>query len=85
MEVPAASPPRKEHPVSTEQQAGWSPEPVWTFRGEGGVEKISCRSRSRTPDRQFRSLLPVPVTNSPIHIVVQLILPGDMRPGYVGP
>jgi hypothetical protein len=52
--------------------------------GRFGGEKISCRSRSRTPDRQFRILVAVPVTNSPIHVVVQLVLVGDTPPGYVG-
>ena len=31
LHVPVALPPAKERSVPTEQEAGWAPEPVWTF------------------------------------------------------
>jgi hypothetical protein len=45
--VPAASPPRKEPPVPIGQEAGWTPEPVWTtWRREN-----SCPHRDSNSDR----------------------------------
>jgi hypothetical protein len=41
-----ASPPGKGPPVTTVQEAGWAPEPVWTQRLE---EKSFCLYRDRTP------------------------------------
>jgi hypothetical protein len=41
-----ALPPGKESPVPIVQEAGWTPEPVWTQRLE---EKSSATVRDRTP------------------------------------
>jgi hypothetical protein len=51
--APAALlPPGKWPPVPIVQEAGWSPEPVWTKRL---YEKIICPRRGPNPDRPARS------------------------------
>jgi len=41
----AGLPPRKERPVPIEQETGWAPEPVWTFR----IREISLHRPSIEP------------------------------------
>jgi hypothetical protein len=44
--APATLPSGKEHPVPIRQEAGWEPEPVWTWCR---IEKFLAPTRNRTP------------------------------------
>jgi hypothetical protein len=46
LHVPAALPPGKELSVPIVQEAGWAPEPVWTF---WSTEKCLSPDGNRTP------------------------------------
>lgn len=48
---------RKITPVPFESEAGWAPDPVWTFSKRG---KFLVSDGIRNPDRPVRSLVAIP-------------------------
>jgi len=52
---------RKRTPVTTEEEAGWAPEPIWTsLRRENYLDT----ARMRSSDRPAFSLVTVPITKN---------------------
>jgi len=49
------APPKKKIPVTTEYEAAWAPEPVWTFWGKEYLPPHQIR----TPDLPTRSLMSI--------------------------
>jgi hypothetical protein len=57
---------RERTSVPIELEAGWAPEPIWTFRKrEKSLDSIGIR----TPDRQLRSLVTKPTELSRLQAV----------------
>jgi hypothetical protein len=66
--------PQEHSPVLTEHEAGWAPDPVFTF-----WEKYHAPTRIRAQDRQSRSLVTKPIVSNMVdigtgHVLVSQVL-----------